>query len=64
MKTTYYMQTIKPDGKTLKPVIKQTEEVQSKYANKMYNKYGDKVTVELYHFDENFKCITDCTWHA
>lgn len=64
MTPTYYMQTIKPNGNALTPVIKQTEEAQSKYANKMFQKYGDEVTVVLYHFDDNCNCIEDCIWHA
>lgn len=59
-----WMQIIKEDGKRLSPVIRNTEKGQSEYANKAYQKYGDQVTVEQYHFDENLKIILDCTWHA
>lgn len=59
-----WMQIIKEDGTTLKPVIRNTEKGQSDYANRAYNKYGDQVTVEQYHFDDNCNIVLDCTWHA
>lgn len=59
-----WMQIIKEDGKRLTPVIRNTEKGQSAYANKAYNKYGEQVTVEQYHFNEQFEIVIDCTWHA
>lgn len=59
-----WMQIIKEDGKRLAPVIRNTEKGQSAYANKAYNKYGEQVTVEQYHFNEQFEIVLDCTWHA
>jgi hypothetical protein len=59
-----WMQIIKEDGKRLTPVIRNTEKGQSAYANKAYNKYGEQVTVEQYHFNEQFEIVLDCTWHA
>lgn len=59
-----WMQIIKADGTTLKPVIRNTEKGQSAYANKAYNKYGDQVTVEQYHFDDSLNIVLECTWHA
>lgn len=63
-KMTTYMQIIKENGKALTPVIRNTEKGQSDYANKAWRKYGDGVTVEQYHFDEQLNIITDCIWHA
>jgi hypothetical protein len=59
-----WMQIIKEDGKRLTPVIRNTEKGQSAYANKAYNKYGEQVTVDQYHFNEQFEIVLDCTWHA
>lgn len=59
-----WMQIIKEDGTRLKPVIRNTEKGQSDYANKAYNKYGEYVTVEQYHFNDSLDIIIDCTWHA
>lgn len=59
-----WMQIIKEDGTRLTPVIRNTEEGQSRYANRVYNKYGEQVTVEQYYFSTNGKCILVATWHA
>ena len=66
-----WMQIIKEDGKHLKPVIRNTEKGQSDYANRAWNKYGDSVTVEQYHFEyretsdeEPIKIVTETIWHA
>ena len=59
-----WMQIIKEDGKSLTPVIRNTEKGQSDYANKAYRKYGEQVTVEQYHFNEKCEIVLDCTWHA
>ena len=58
--------TILGNGKHLKPVIRTTQKGISDYANRMYNKYGDDVTVEVGHFDESngLNWILDCTYHA
>lgn len=58
------MHTQKPDGTWLKPVIRNTEKGQSAYANRMWNKYGDEVTVEQGYFDDNFNWVLETTWHA
>lgn len=59
-----WMQIIKEDGTRFTPVIRNTEKGQSAYANRAYNKYGEQVTVEQYHFDEECNIVLDCTWHA
>ncbi len=41
----------------LKPVVKHTAQGISAYANAMWHKYGDSVTVEVGYFDN------DCKWH-
>ena len=66
MKTTYILTTILGNGKHLKPVIRTTEKGISAYANRMYNKYGDEVTVDVGHFDDTngLKWILDTTYHA
>lgn len=45
------------NGKAYKPVMKHTAQGVSAYANRMYNKYGDGVAVEVGYFDN------DCVWH-
>ena len=64
MKNDIWMMTIKPNGKALTPVIRNTEKGRSDYANKMFRKYGDEVTVEEYTFDDNCNIIPLCKWHA
>lgn len=44
-------------GKAYKPVMRHTAQGVSAYANKMYSKYGDGVTVEVGYFDG------ECRWH-
>ena len=64
MKRETYLQTITPSGKRLAPVCRTTEKGISDYANRMFRKYGDEVTVEEYYFDENMNLIQCGTWHA
>jgi hypothetical protein len=64
MKTDFIITTILGNGKTLKPVIRKTEKGISDYANKMYRKYGDDVTVEVDYLDDNFNLKRYCTYHA
>lgn len=64
MKTDFIITTILGNGKTLKPVIRKTEKGISDYANKMYRKYGDDVTVEVDYLDNNFNLKRYCTYHA
>jgi hypothetical protein len=64
MKTDFIIITILGNGKTLKPVIRKTEKGISDYANKMYRKYGDDVTVEVDYLDDNFNLKRYCTYHA
>ncbi len=59
-----WVQIIKEDGTRLTPVIRNTEKGISNYANKAYRKYGEQVTVEQYHFNEQCECVVDCIWHA
>ena len=58
----YYTESGK--HKTLNPVMKHTAQGISAYANAMYNKYGDTVTVEVGYFDNNCKWHTYTTYHA
>lgn len=52
-----WMQIIKEDGTRLTPVIRNTEEGQSRYANRAYNKYGEQACIT--------KCWTFCRlWHG
>lgn len=62
MKTDTWMIVIKEDGKTLTPVIRNTEKGRSNYANRMYRKYGDGMKIEQYHFNDDLKIIIDATW--
>lgn len=65
MKKDYICTVIFDDtNKTLKPVIVRTEKGISGYANRMYKKYGDNITVEVGYFDNNFNWIKYCTYHA
>lgn len=64
MKRDYFITTILGNGKMLKPVIRKTEQGISDYANKMYRKYGDEVTVEVDYLDENLNIKRYCTYHA
>lgn len=50
--------------KRYNPVMKHTAQGVSAYANKMYNKYGDGVAVEVGFFDNAFKWHTYCTYGA
>lgn len=60
----YIITTILGNGKALKPVIRRTEKGISDYANMMYRKYGDDVTVEVDYLDDNFNLKRYCTYHA
>ncbi len=51
-------------GKHLKPVMKHTAQGVSSYANQMWSRYGDAVTVEVGYFDQEFNWKTYCTYHA
>ena len=64
MKNTTYILTAYTSKRTFKPVIRKTEKGISAYANRMYNKYGDDVTVEVGYFDDNFNWVLKETWHA
>lgn len=59
-----FMQTIKEDGTRLAPVMRNTEKCRSDYANRMYKKYGDGVTVEEYTITDDMKIKILNTWHA
>ena len=50
--------------KRFKPVMKHTAQGVSSYANKMYDKYGDAVQIEVGYFDNNFNWKTYCTYSA
>ncbi len=43
-------QVTKADGSYLKTQIKKTAQGVSSYANRMYRKYGDGTTVEVFYF--------------
>ena len=59
-----YILTAYTSNKTYKPVIRKTSKGISDYANKMYRKYGDDVTVEVGYFDDNFNWVLKEIWHA
>lgn len=50
--------------KTLKTVVKGTAQGISAYANKMYRKYGDEVTVNVGYFDSNCNWVDMMNYHA
>lgn len=50
--------------KYYKPVMKQTAQGISAYANRMYNKYGDNTTVEVGYFDREVNWHMITTYHA
>lgn len=64
MKKDIVMVTELESGKILSPVFRKTEKGVSDYANRMWNKYGDGVTVRQYHFDDEHNLILDAKWHA
>lgn len=64
MKKEIYMVTELESGKILAPVIRNTAKGQSNYANRMWNKYGDGVTVRQYHFDDEDNLVLEAKWHA
>lgn len=64
MKRTVFMQAIKEDGKRLTPVVRNTEKGRSDYANRMYRKYGEGVTVEEYIITDDMKIKIISKWHA
>lgn len=64
MKKMVFMQTIKEDGTRLKPVIRNTEKGRSDYANRMYKKYGEGVTVEEYIITDDMEIKILSKWHA
>lgn len=58
-------QVTKPDGKYLTAVIKHTAQGVSSYANRMYRKYGDGTSIEIFYFiieDGVGKMKTYCTY--
>lgn len=46
------------------PVMKHTAQGISSYANAMYRKYGDDVTVEVGYFDNDLNYHKYVTYHA
>ena len=63
---TYYIDK-KGREKRLAPVMKTTAYGISSYANAMWRKYGDTVTVEVVYFDfsgDEAELKTYCTYHA
>ena len=63
----YIIQTILGSGRRLKPVIRRTKKGVSDYANRMYDKYGDDVTVEVGYFKPmpgDLKWVPVTTYHA
>lgn len=61
---TFICTTWNANGKRYEPVIRHTAQGVSAYANRMYNKYGDGVTVEVGYFDKSFDWHTYCTYGA
>lgn len=53
-----------PGYKRLMPVLKHTAQGVSAYANRMYNKYGDNVTVRVSYFDSDWSLKLYTTYHA
>lgn len=64
MNREYILTTTLENGETLKPVMRKTEKGISNYANKMFSKYGEYVTVEVGFFDNALNWIPHCTYHA
>lgn len=63
MKQNFICQALlKNKKKALTPVIRKTEQGVTDYANRMFNKYGDEVIVEVGHFDDQLNWVTDCTY--
>ena len=50
--------------KRFKPVMKHTAQGVSSYANQMYGKYGDSVSVEVGYFNNEFNWVTYCIYQA
>lgn len=50
--------------KQYKPVMKHTAQGVSSYANAMYRKYGDDVTVNVGYFDNDYNWHTYIEYHA
>lgn len=48
MRKEYTIITILENGKTLEPITRKTEKGMSDYANRMFSKYGENITVEVY----------------
>ena len=51
-------------AKALAPALKSTAQGISAYANRMYLKYGDTLTVTVSYFDNEFKSHTLTTYSA
>lgn len=51
-------------GKRYKSIMRHTAQGVSAYANNMYNKYGDGVTIEIGYFDNDFTWHDYCTYGA
>ena len=62
-----YLITTLANGKKFEPVVRMTEKGASDYANKMFAKYGEAITVEEFRFvDKNGEsdCIRTNIWQA
>ena len=62
-----YLITTLANGKKFEPVVRMTEKGASDYANKMFAKYGEAITVEEFRFvDKNGEsdCIRTNIWMA
>jgi hypothetical protein len=60
---TRFLFTTLENGKQLAMVTRQTEKGASDYANRMFKKYGDFITVEEYQFiNDDIK--KTCVWSA
>lgn len=60
----FFICTAYTSKRRYKPVTKSTAQGVSAYANKMYRKYGDNITIEVGYFDNDMNWKTYCTYHA
>lgn len=65
MKRDYVCTVIFDDtGDTLKPVIRKSEKSVSTYCNRVYDKYGEGISVDVSYYDEAFNLVPYERWHA
>ena len=64
MKREYTMITTLANGTTLAPVTRKSEEAMSNYANRMFAKYGEEITVDVYCETSMGDFFLYTTYHA